>query len=169
MKTVRRSFVLAMAIGSLAAYGQRPLIPFDAIEQESQPQIASLISVTSADGISSSSSGARGVGILPGPSVARRVPPVFDRKFLLLNSAHLGAALADVELTQRCIANQHCREGNPLMPSSRGAQLGVSLGMFAVTAGESYWLKKHKSRLWWLAPTVGISAHILGVASGLAH
>ena len=78
-------------------------------------------------------------------------------------------ALFDVEMTQHCIADHHCKEGNPMMPSSQAGQLSVSFGTFAYASATSYWLKKHKSRLWALAPTVGITAHSAGVVSGFAH
>lgn len=104
----------------------------------------------------------------------RPAMPVIPRsplsgKYLLWNGLHLGMAVFDVEMTQRCIANHHCREGNPIMPSSRGAQIGVSLGAVAYAAGTSYWLRKHHSRFWWTAPVAGIVTHTVGVASGFAH
>jgi hypothetical protein len=78
-------------------------------------------------------------------------------------------AVFDVEMTQHCLADHHCAEGNPIMPSSHAGQLGVSFAMFAYGAGTSYWLKKHHSRFWWTAPVVGIGAHAAGVATGFAH
>jgi hypothetical protein len=78
-------------------------------------------------------------------------------------------ALFDVEMTQHCLADHHCTEGNPIMPSSHAGQLGVSFAMFAYGAGSSYWLKKHHFRLWWTAPVAGIVAHTAGVATGFAH
>ena len=84
---------------------------------------------------------------------ARTVAPrIVDKKYLILNGLHLGMAVFDVEMTQRCIANYTCREGNPLMPSSQAGQLAVDFAYVAYGAGLSRWLKKHKSRMWWLPP-----------------
>lgn len=92
-----------------------------------------------------------------------------DSKFFLLNGMQLGMAIFDVELTQRCIASQHCRETNPLMPSSQAGQLGLNLGLAAYSSGISYWLKRRKSKLWWMPPAAGIAAHSVGVATGFEH
>lgn len=35
---------------------------------------------------------------------------IADSKYFLLNGTHLGMAVFDVEMTQRCIADHHCRE-----------------------------------------------------------
>lgn len=96
-------------------------------------------------------------------------PRIADRKFLMLNGLHLGMAVFDVEMTQQCIARHKCREGNPLMPSSQAGQLAVDFAYVAYGTALSHWLRKHKSRLWWLPPTTGIVAHTVGVATGLAH
>jgi len=101
----------------------------------------------------------------PSPAVS----PTFSRSYFLLNGLHLGLALFDVELTQHCIADHHCGEGNPIMPASHAGQLGISFGMFAYAAGTSYWLKKHHSRYWWIAPAAGIVGHSVGVSTGLEH
>jgi hypothetical protein len=71
-------------------------------------------------------------------------------------------------MTQHCIAEQRCKEGNPLMPSSHAGRIGVSLALVSYTAGTSYLFKKHHSRMWWLGPTIGIAAHAAGFATGLA-
>jgi len=97
------------------------------------------------------------------------VSHTFSRSYFLLNGLHLGMALFDVELTQNCIADHHCREGNPIMPSSRAGQLGISFGTFAYASGTSYWLKKHHSRYWWIAPAAGIVGHSVGVSTGFEH
>ena len=39
-----------------------------------------------------------------------------DRKFWLMTAATVGMTIADVEMTQRCIRNGTCHEGNPLLP-----------------------------------------------------
>jgi hypothetical protein len=78
-------------------------------------------------------------------------------------------AVLDVELTQHCIANHHCVEGNPLMPSSHAGQLGINFALVGYGAFVSYKLKKQDRKLWVLSPTAGIAAHTLGVATGIAH
>ncbi|HUX46083.1 MAG TPA: hypothetical protein VMV57_15150 [Terracidiphilus sp.] len=101
---------------------------------------------------------------------ARPVAPrIVDGKFLMLNGMHLGMAVFDVEMTQRCIASHKCREGNPLMPSSQAGQIAVVFAYVAYGTVLSHWLKKHKSHLWWLPPTTGIVAHTVGTATGLLH
>ena len=96
-------------------------------------------------------------------------PRVADSKFFLMNSIHLGMAVADVELTQHCIANHQCREGNPLMPSSHAGQLSIGIGYVALGSFASYRLKKRRSPYWWLPPTGGIAGHAAGIATGLSH
>jgi hypothetical protein len=89
--------------------------------------------------------------------------------YYLLNGLHLGMAILDVEMTQHCIANHHCTEGNPLMPSSQAGQLGVNFALVGYGSFLSYKLKKHDSKLWILSPTVGIAAHTLGFATGIKN
>jgi hypothetical protein len=94
---------------------------------------------------------------------------IADSRFFLMNGLHLGMAVIDVELTQRCIASHQCREGNPLMPSSQAGQLSMGIGFATLGSLSSYWLKKHRSQYWWLPPAGGITGHIAGVATGLRH
>jgi hypothetical protein len=86
-----------------------------------------------------------------------------------LNGLHLGMGMLDVALTQHCIAAHQCSEGNPMMPSSLGAQLGVDFASVGYTLWASYRLKKRHVALWWLSPTTGIAAHTAGVVTGLMH
>jgi len=102
----------------------------------------------------------------PAPPVA---PRTADSKFFLLNGIQLGVAVFDVEMTQRCIASHHCRETNPVMPTSQAGQLSVNFALVACNSGISYWLKKHESRLWWLPPSAGAAIHSVGVATGFEH
>ncbi len=97
------------------------------------------------------------------------VPRTADSKFFWLNGIQLGMAVFDVEMTQRCIANHHCREANPVMPSSQGGQLSINLALVAYSSGISYWLKKHNSKVWWLPPSAGIGIHSAGVVTGFEH
>jgi hypothetical protein len=96
-------------------------------------------------------------------------PRTADSRFFLLNGVHLGMALFDVEMTQRCIANHRCRETNPVMPSSQAGQISVNLALFAYSSGVSYWLKKRKSKLWLVPPSAGVVVHGVGVVTGFEH
>jgi len=103
-----------------------------------------------------------------------RVPPVTYHKpmmssFFLLNGMQAGLAVLDVETTHHCIADHHCQEGNPLMPSNQAGALGVNLGLVAYSSFLSHKMKKHGNKFWWIAPVTGISSHGVGIASGLAH
>lgn len=190
MKTGTIVLALAVATGGSALHPQQPLIPFDKIQRESAPQlreiaITELSGTPIAEGYSSSTAPAVSaapatsttLAVSPTPAgvmayrrvSAPRIPPVLDHKFFLVNAAHLGMALADVGMTQHCIADHRCKEGNPLMPSSLSGQFSVSLGMFAFTTTESYWLKKHRVRSWWTPPAVGAITHVIGVASGISR
>lgn len=92
-----------------------------------------------------------------------------DAKFFLLNGIHLGMAIFDVEMTQRCIASHHCRETNPVMPSSQGGQLSINFAIVGSTTGISYLIRKDGSKLWWLPPVAGAAVHSVGVATGFQH
>jgi len=162
---------LAMALGTLATSAQGAAIPFRQIERDAQlPARATVPLGAHAGGLAH--------GSLPGPSSSAGfvfVPPVaksprtLSRGFFLFNGLHLGMAVLDVEMTQHCIANHHCVEGNPLMPSSHAGQLGVELGLVGYGTFISYKLKKRESRFWVLSPAIGIAAHTVGVATGIAH
>jgi hypothetical protein len=96
-------------------------------------------------------------------------PKIADSKFFLMNGIHLGMSVFDVEMTQRCIASHHCREVNPVMPSSHAGQLSVNFAIVAYNSGISYWLKRRKSKFWWLPPSAGIVVHGAGVVTGFEH
>jgi hypothetical protein len=89
--------------------------------------------------------------------------------FLLLNGLHLGMAAFDVEMTHHCIADHHCREGNPIMPSSLGAQISIDFALVGYSSFMSYRLKKHHARMWWISPTSGAAAHLAGGISSASH
>lgn len=103
--------------------------------------------------------------------VLRTIPSkkVVDKKFLFLNGLALGMAVFDVEMTQRCIASQHCQEKNPLMPSSHAGQLGLNLALVSGTTWLSYRQKEHNSKTWWIPPMMGSIVHSIGVATGFQH
>ena len=161
---------LTVALAGWTCSAQENPIPFERLQHDAQLQIH--LVEDAADG-NSSSSGPAATSFAPGfvssrlsPAVAR---PVLNKTYIVLNGLHLGMALADVEMTQHCIADHRCKEGNPMMPSSQAGQISVSVGIFAYAAGSSYWLKKHKSKMWWAPPAVGVVAHVIGFASGLRY
>lgn len=171
MKSLRNVLALGLVAGGITLQAQMPLVPFGQIERDTQVQqrgASNLIASTSGEGYSSSSA-IPSAALVTMPRPPAITPPVVDRSFLLLNGLHLGMAMMDIGMTQHCIAEHQCQEGNPLMPSSLAGQLGVNLGLFAYSATESYYLKKHRSRAWWVLPITGAAAHSIGLASGLAH
>jgi hypothetical protein len=166
--------VLCFAIALAGKYGSAQQLPVAPGPQtaflHSQDQIA--IATTPGLGVSYSSSAAvPAFASAAAYSLARAAPKprIADKKFFLVNSLHLGLAVADVELTQRCIANHTCHEGNPLMPSSHAGELSVAIGYDAFGSVTSYWFKKHKARTWWFPPAGGIVGHAVGIATGLSH
>jgi hypothetical protein len=75
-------------------------------------------------------------------------------------------AMADVVMTQRLIATGQYKEGNPLMPSSRGAQLGVDFALVGYGSYVSYKMKKQGYGSWWITPMIGVTTHSIGVGIG---
>jgi hypothetical protein len=169
MKKRGIALVLGLVAGSFALQAQTTLIPFDKIEQESRPQLQrdSDLVATATEGYSSSAIPA--AAIVSTRRTPAIIPPVADRNYILLNGLDLGMAMFDIGMTQHCLANHQCKEGNPLMPSSMAGQVGVSLGLLAYSAGGSYYLKKHHARSWWIPAVSGIFTHAVGVGSGFAH
>jgi hypothetical protein len=170
---------LAIAMGGWTCAAQQATIPFRQLERDAQltakltpPEIDAsgglFSSSLSAEGVSAMEPSAAGFvrAPLPSPVIA---PRSLDSKYFLFNGLHLGMAVFDVAMTQHCIADHHCREGNPLMPSSLGAQLSVNFAYVGYSSFVSYRLKKHRSSVWWISPSMGIAAHSVGVASGFVH
>jgi hypothetical protein len=172
MKTVHGTMLgLALAIGCSACCAQDATIPIRQIERDAQLSATAAIPPREA-GVSrsyalpsGSSSSASFVFVPPAP----KAPRTLSRRFFLLNGLHLGMATFDVVMTQHCIADHHCQEGNPIMPSSYAGQLGVDFALVGYGAFISYELKKRENNLWWLSPSVGVAAHTAGVATGFAH
>jgi hypothetical protein len=162
---------LAVAMGALACSAQDAMIPIRQLEQDGQLS-ANLAApggeaaVSHSNGVPSRSSSAAGFVLAP---PVHKAPRTLSRGFFLMNGLHLGMAAFDVAMTQRCIADRHCQEGNPLMPSSLPGQLSVDFAYVGWGTFVSYRLKRHGSKLWWLSPTAGIVSHAVGVASGFAH
>ena len=96
-------------------------------------------------------------------------PRTADSKFFLVNGLHLGWAALDIGMTHHCIANHHCREGNPIMPTSWGPQVAINAVFVSTSALISYHLKKQSSKAWWLSPVIGASAHTAGAITGIIN
>lgn len=176
---------IAVLMASCACRAQQSPIPFGQIQRDAQlsamrtapsSDLASVSLPEPVAGVSSSTaaplaappaSASSFAGIRRMP--AGRSPRIFDTRYLWLNGLHLALAVSDIEMTQHCIAAQTCKEANPLMPSSQAGKISLNLGIVTYTAASSYWLRNHKSKLWWLGPTSGSAAHAVGLASGLAH
>jgi hypothetical protein len=166
---------VAIAFGGWACSAQEALIPFDKIARNTQ--FSAELTMPAGENSSNAYSSSSSPTVAPlEPAMASfvRVPPVkyhrpFMSGFFLLNGLEAGMAVLDVETTHHCIADHHCQEGNPLMPSNQAGALGVNLGLVAYSTFVSHKLKKHGNKFWWIAPVAGISSHGVGVASGLAH
>lgn len=180
MNTARRTMLgLVIAMGSSTCIAQNATIPFRQLERQAQltASLALPGNETGSSSLFSSSLNPELASMEPSaagftrtiPASPVRAPRIIDSKFVLLNGLHLGMAVLDVGLTQHCIADHHCREGNPMMPSSLAGQLSVNFAFVSYGSFVSYRLKKHRSSLWGLSPAVGISAHAVGVATGLMH
>jgi hypothetical protein len=171
MKTVKYTVLgLVIAMGGWSCLAQDASISSAQFPEapQLQPHVT-IISELSPGGFSSSAAPAVPFAASFEPVHSAAPSRIVDGKFLLINSLHLGMAIFDVELTQQCIASHRCREGNPLMPSSQAGQLSIDFAFVAYGTGISYWLKKHKSRVWWLPPASGVVSHTVGAATGLAH
>jgi hypothetical protein len=181
----KRTLEIAVLMAGCACFAQQIPIPFAQLQRDAQlsamrvPSNSDLSSVSLPESASASSSSALPAFLAPSASAssfagfkrvpAGRSPRFFDARYFWLNSLHLTLAVSDIEMTQHCIDEHTCKEANPLMPSSQAGKIGVNLGLVTYTAASSYWLRKRKSRVWWLGPTVGVAAHTVGLASGLAH
>lgn len=162
---------LAMALVSTACPAQTATIPFEQIQKDVQLSAraampANEAAVGHAYGAGPSSSSSAGFVFVP---PTPKAPRTISSGFLVLNGLHLGMAVFDVEMTQHCIANGHCVEGNPMMPSSQAGQLAVTLASVASLTFVSYRLKKRENKMWKVAPIAGIAAHTVGVASGFRY
>ena len=162
---------VAMAFGCLVCSAQDAPVPIRQMNQEARlsilaPAPSSEVAFSRAFEMSGASSSSAGFVLAAQKS---RFPRTASTGFFVLNGLHLGMAIFDLEMTQHCLADHHCFEGNPLMPSRMGGQLAVDFATVGFGALASYRMKKNDSKLWVLSPTVGIAAHTLGVASGFAH
>ena len=172
MSTVRGGFLCTMLAGAcIAGAAQKSTIPFKQIERNVQlsARTEALPSVALVGRPAESASA------LPSASEAALTPTVYkpprtlSTGFFLMNGLHLGLAMLDVGLTQHCIADGHCREGNPIMPSSLAGQVAVDSAWVGWGTLISYKLKRNESRAWWVTPAIGIAAHAAGAASGFVN
>jgi hypothetical protein len=165
------SIVLGIARGSTPCTAQTTKVPFKDIEREAR--LSANLMVSDAEAAVSSSNEAYVFPSAPSHSLyvrpSYKQPRTLDSKFFVVNGLHLGLAALDVGLTQHCIANHHCREGNPLMPSSFAGQFALDSAFVGTGAFVSYRLKKQNSKLWWLSPVIGISAHTAGAMTGFLN
>ena len=182
---LKRTIGIAVLMAGCTCFAQQTPIPFGQIQRDAQLSAmrmtpnSDLASVSLPEPASGSSSSALPVFLAPPASASssagfKRVPAgrslrIFDARYFWLNGLHLTLAVSDIEMTQHCIDAHTCREANPLMPSSQAGKIGVNLGLVTYTAASSYWLRKRKSKTWFLGATVGITAHTVGLASGLMH
>lgn len=172
---------LMIAMGGWACSAQVATIPSGQIERDGQLSARLTAPVNQPAGRLFSSSLPSGIVPVEHLSASAagfvRVPPVtvsrtLDSRYFLLNGLHLTMAMLDVAVTQRLIATQRYGEGNPLMPSSCGAQLGVDFALVGYGSFVSYKLKKQRSGEWWITPMIGVATHSVGVSIGfndLAH
>ncbi len=170
MKTALGTMLgLTIAMGSFACAAQDAKIPMRQIAGDAQLSARATMPANEAVIVRSSESfyGSSSSYVLPPP--ASEPPRTLTTGFFLLNGLQLGMAVFDVEMTQHCMANGHCVEGNPLMPSSHAGQFGVNFALAGYSTFISYRLKKKESKLWALSPIVGISAHTVGVLSGFRN
>ena len=86
----------------------------------------------------------------------------------MMTAAAVGMTIADVEMTQRCIRNETCHEGNPLLPrTSRTKMYPIQFALVGVESYFSYRLKKRGSWAWWLPQFSLAASHGVGFAFGL--
>lgn len=172
MSTVRSGFLCAVVAGGcLACAAQKTPIPFKQIERNAQlsargevPPSVALVG-RAADPAAAVPATSESV---VAPTIYK-APRTLSAGFFLMNGLHLGLAMLDVGLTQHCIADGHCREGNPIMPSSLAGQVAVDSAWVGWGTLISYKLKRNESRAWWVTPAIGIAAHTAGAASGFVN
>ena len=166
-----RLLCLVTGMGSIAGSAQSARIPFRQIAKDAQLSVRVAVSTTESAANDtyemSSGSSASASFVLPPP--VYKPPRTLTRGYFVINGLHLGMAAFDVGMTQHCLADHHCREGNPLMPSSLAGQLSIDFAFVSSGALISYKLKKEESKAWWLSPAIGTVAHAAGVASGFVN
>ena len=163
---------LSLAWSTSTCSAQNAKIPFRQIEHDAQLYAANPMAADAEEGVSRSNAVYSFSPAFSGSAYMRpdyKQPRTLDSKFFLINGLHLGLAALDVGLTQHCLANHHCKEGNPLMPSSFAGQFAINSAFVSTAAFVSFRLKKQDSRMWWLSPVVGIGAHTAGAVTGILN
>jgi hypothetical protein len=89
------------------------------------------------------------------------------KAFWILTAANYASAVADIELTQACLRNNTCYEGNPLLPSGRKEIYAIQMGLATLTSIISYRWMKDDSKYWYVPQVAIISAHGVGITFGL--
>jgi hypothetical protein len=164
------AFALSIAAGGWACSAQSLSVPFGQIERDAQSQTQKIVALNDDAGNFSSDAASESSFVSRAPSLRSTVPfQTSNARYFFVNGLHLGTAMLDVALTGHCIANHSCGEANPLMPSSAGGQVGVNCALVGYVAWVSYRMMKHQSRVWWIAPAIGTTAHAVGAGTGIAH
>jgi hypothetical protein len=166
---------VVLLMGAVACFAQNPPIPSDLLQSREQASPRELApdnvfscahSYETPSVVRASSSSASG-----GPTHALRSADKrrLGVRYILLNGLDLGMAGLDVALTQRCIDQGRCREGNPLMPQSLAGRISISAALVGFGALVSAQLKKKGYRFWWMPPVAGIATHSAGAVTGFLH
>lgn len=105
-----------------------------------------------------------------------------DKAWWLMTAASVGATVADIENTQYCMKDFHCREGNPIYFSRRPTRLrmySINAGIMAPMLYYSYKWKREddidraagrqlaKYR-WYVIPVINVATHGLGLTITLS-
>ncbi len=96
-------------------------------------------------------------------------PHKFDWKFWTLVGADAGATAGDIWITHDCLQAKTCIEGNPLMPSSLGGQIGLNVPLFSSQIFTAMKLHKEGSKLWWIPLISGTATHGTGIGVTLTR
>jgi len=177
--TLGAIFSLLATFGSLSCSAQQSPIPFAQLERDTH--LSAKLTVPGDEAGTNPSPGAFSSSlsaelVAPDPIMSgfvRATPVIVHRgigsNLFLLNGLHLGMAAFDVGMTHHCIADHHCREGNPIMPSSLGGQISIDFALVSYSSFMSYRMKKHHARAWWISPVSGSMAHLVGGISSASH
>ena len=87
--------------------------------------------------------------------------------FWTLTAATVATTVADVELTQHCLRAGTCREGNLLLPASRGKMYAIQLPLAAASSYVAYRLHRKQKRYWWVPQASVIAGHGAGIGFGM--
>jgi hypothetical protein len=88
-------------------------------------------------------------------------------EYWILTAITLGVTVVDVELTQHCLANGLCREGNPLLPSNRGKVYAIQLPLAIGVSYIGHRWHKDGFKYWWVPQAAVIAGHGVGIGFGM--